>query len=88
MLHDLLQDKIDFDMHNGKLPCLKENSVAMGLLWVRRQLQYQTEIFKNVLFQTAVRSAYKLEYDDYHGWAVQKIFTYSFKAAPSAKDMY
>ena len=93
-LHDLLQDEIDFDVHNGKLPRLKEKSAAMGLLWVRRQLQYQTEIFKNVLsgnypdVQTAVRSAYKSVYDDYHGWAVQKIFTYSFKAAPSAKDIY
>ena len=93
-LHDLLQDEIDFDVHNGKLSRLKEKSATIGLLWVRTQLQYQTEIFKNVLsgnypdVQTAVRSAYKLVYDDYHGWAVQKRFTYSSKAAPSAKNIY
>ena len=72
----------------------KIKECSNGTLWVRRQLQYQTEIFKNLLsgkypdVQTEVRSAYKLVYDDNHGWAVQKIFMYSFKAAPSAKDIY
>lgn len=93
-LHELLQDEVDFDVHDGKLPRLKEKSAAMGLLWVRRQLQYQTAIFANVRsgkysdVPSAVGAAYKEVYDRYHGWAVQKIFNYSFQAAPLAEEIY
>jgi hypothetical protein len=75
---------------------LKEKSAAMGLLWVRRQLQYQTAIFANVMevpdrfesTRAAVQSAYDEVYNRYHGWAVQKIFSYSFQAAPDANEIY
>uniref|UniRef100_A0A7R9W955 Glycolipid transfer protein domain-containing protein n=1 Tax=Pseudictyota dubia TaxID=2749911 RepID=A0A7R9W955_9STRA len=100
-LRDLLQYEIDHRVQTqGKLPRLKEKSAAMGLLWVRRQLQYQTAIFSNMLkvgslpgsiFPTAidaVRSAYSEVYDKFHGWAVQKIFNYSFQAAPEAEVIY
>lgn len=93
-LLELLQDEIDFDVHNGKLPRLKDKSAGMGLLWVRRQLHYQTAIFANVRSKkytdvpSAVGAAYKEIYDKYHGWAVQKIFNYSFKAAPLAEEIY
>jgi hypothetical protein len=73
------------------LPRLKEKSAGIGLLWVRRQLAYQTKIFDNVVhserfpsMKDAVSDAYKATYDKYHGWAVQKIFNYSFQAAPDA----
>jgi len=76
----------------SKLPRLTEKSASMGLLWVRRQLNYQTLLFKNVLiyssFVEAVSAAYKEVYDRYHGWAVQKIFNYSFQAAPDAEVIY
>lgn len=73
-----------------------EKSAGMGLLWVRRQLHYQTEIFANVLnvpskfteTRSAVSAAYTEVYGQYHGWAVQKIFNYSFQAAPKAKVIY
>ena len=96
-LRDLLQYEIDMDVHdNTKLPRLKEKSAAMGLLWVRRQLQYQTAIFAKVFhvpgrYETArdaVTAAYKEVYDQYHGWTIQKIFNYSFKAAPDAIPIY
>lgn len=96
-LRDLLQYEIDIDLHdNAKLPRLKEKSAAMGLLWVRRQLQYQTALFSNVpnvpsRFETtraAVQSAYDEVYNKYHGWAVQKIFSYSFQAAPEANVIF
>jgi hypothetical protein len=79
-LRQLLQYEIDVDFHpNSKLPRLKEKSAAMGLLWVVRQLQYQTTIFKNVIsvpevFPTAidaVSAAYSKVYSNFHGWAVQ-----------------
>jgi len=93
-LYELLQDEVEYNVHQGKLPRLKEKSAAMGLLWVRRQLQYQSSIFANVSSKkfanipSAVDSAYKEVYDRYHGWAVQKIFGYSFKAAPIATEIY
>jgi len=96
-LRDLLQYEVDINLHdNTKLPRLKEKSAAMGLLWVRRQLIYQTAIFKNVLdvptrfdsSRSAVQSAYDEVYGSLHGWAVQKIFSYSFKAAPEGIEIY
>jgi len=90
-LRDLLQHEVKVDFHpNKKLPILKEKSAAMGLLWVRRQCHYQTSIFNNVLkipsaFSSAVHAvsaAYSEVYGNLHGWAVQKIFSYSFQSAP------
>lgn len=78
----------------SNLPRLKEKSAGIGLLWVRRQLAYQTKIFDNVLhsqrfpsMKDAVSDAYKAVYDKYHGWAVQKLFNYSFQAAPDATEI-
>eukprot|EP00566_Odontella_aurita_P002629 CAMPEP_0113540796 /NCGR_PEP_ID=MMETSP0015_2-20120614/8676_1 /TAXON_ID=2838 /ORGANISM="Odontella" /LENGTH=916 /DNA_ID=CAMNT_0000440633 /DNA_START=68 /DNA_END=2818 /DNA_ORIENTATION=+ /assembly_acc=CAM_ASM_000160 len=96
-LRALLRYEVDHRVQtSAKLPRLKEKSAAMGLLWVRRQLQYQTVIFSNMLkvgsvFPSAidaVRSAYSEVYDKFHGWAVQKIFNYSFQAAPEAEVIY
>ncbi len=94
-LNDLLQHEIDMGVHD-KLPRLKEKSAAMGLLWVRRQLHYQTSLFANILHvpqrfpstRAAVSAAYSEVYDRFHGWAVQKIFSYSFQAAPEAEVVY
>ena len=94
-----LRDLLDFETTTGvnpDLPRLKETSGAMGLLWVRRQLQYQTHIFENILevpntyhsVTDAVSAAYTQTYDKYHGWAVQKIFSYSFSASPKVEEIY
>ncbi|CAB9516066.1 glycolipid transport [Seminavis robusta] len=94
-LRDVLEYEIVLGEHPN-LPRLKETSGAMGLLWVRRQLQYQTAIFQNILevptrFPTstdAVTAAYTQIYGNLHGWAVQKIFNYSFQASPNAEEVY
>jgi hypothetical protein len=93
-LRDLLSYEIETGVHpTQRLPFLKEKSAGMGLLWVRRQLAYQTQIFDNILnmkgssMKDAVGAAYKQVYDQYHGWAVQKIFSYSFQAAPEAEEI-
>mmetsp|Transcript_6354 Transcript_6354/g.7993 ORF Transcript_6354/g.7993 Transcript_6354/m.7993 type:complete len:654 (-) Transcript_6354:121-2082(-) len=91
-LRDILLSEVSLSLHS--LPRLKEKSAAMGLLWVRRQLQYQTAIFSNTFKQSydsvqlAVAAAYEEVYGAYHGWAVQKIFNYSFKAAPPVELIY
>jgi hypothetical protein len=94
-LRDLLEFELDMDVHD-KRPHLKEKTAAMGLLWVRRQLSYQTALFANVIqvpdrfdsAKSAISAAYNEVYDKYHGWTVQKIFNYSFQAAPDTTEVY
>lgn len=92
-----LAEIMEYEAQSGlhpSLPRLKDKTGAMGLLWTRRQLMYQYAIFQNLLkgsFPTAkdaVSSAYEQVYNRYHGWAVQKIFSYSFQAAPQAEVIY
>lgn len=96
-LREIMEFEIEMDINPvSRLPRLKDKTGAMGLLWVRRQLQYQTLLFDNVLqvpqrFRTtpdAVAAAYKEVYDRFHGWAVQKIFNYSFQSAPATEEIY
>jgi len=90
-IRQLMLDEIKMDIH-PRLPRLKENSSTMGFLWLRRQLQYQTVTFGNVLHVperyptviSAVGSAYNTVFARFHGWTIRKIFNYSFKAAPDA----
>lgn len=92
-LRQLLTFELETGVHpEQRLPRLTEKTAGMGLLWVSRQLTYQTEIFDNLLHvnrfassKDAISAAYKTVYDKYHGWAVQKIFSYSFQAAPEAE---
>jgi hypothetical protein len=94
-LRELLQHELETEVH-PTLPLLKDKTAAMGLLWVYRQFHYQTALFVNVLnvperfpsTKDAVSTAYQEVYDKYHGWAVQKIFSYSFQAAPEASEIY
>jgi len=94
-----LREMLQFEIASGEqptLPRLKETTGAMGLLWVRRQLHYQTVIFENILqvplnYQTskdAVSAAYSEVYNNYHGWAIQKVFSYSFAASPPVEEVY
>jgi hypothetical protein len=91
----ILGHEAEMNVHPN-LPRLKDKTAAMGLLWVRRQLQYQTHLFGNTLLvperftttRDAVVTAYTDVYDRYHGWAVQKIFNYSFQAAPEASVVF
>jgi len=96
-LRQLLEYEVEMDIHgNQRLPRLKDKTAGMGLLWVRRQLQYQTALFSNVLevsksFETsneAISAAYREVYGKFHGWAVQKIFNYSFQAAPEPEVIF
>jgi len=107
--------------YHPNLPQLTDKRGATGLLWVRRQLSYQTTVFENLmhmrnsndidnimsmsdqnqqqqqpklampLFATAkdaVADAYRQVYDNYHGWAIRKMFHYSFQGAPDTQTIY
>jgi len=73
-----------------KLPYLKEKSSASGLLWTKRQLHYQLVTLGNSLEvpehyaspKDAASAAYRIVYNDYHGWAVKQIFSQSFSGSP------
>eukprot|EP00521_Asterionellopsis_glacialis_P013348 CAMPEP_0195305538 /NCGR_PEP_ID=MMETSP0707-20130614/36441_1 /TAXON_ID=33640 /ORGANISM="Asterionellopsis glacialis, Strain CCMP134" /LENGTH=691 /DNA_ID=CAMNT_0040369683 /DNA_START=142 /DNA_END=2217 /DNA_ORIENTATION=+ len=94
-LRQLLQHEIHMNVHR-RLPKLNKNSAAMGLLWIVRGTRYQSLINNNLLeipvkyasAKEAVSEAYKAIFGQYHGWAIQKIFTYSFNAAPGRNIIY
>lgn len=88
-LRQLLQFETSTRVHT-RLPRLKEESSASGLLWTKRQLHYQTALLSNMLEvpdvyasgEEAAKAAYKTVYTDYHGWAVRQIFNRSFGGSP------
>jgi hypothetical protein len=76
-------------------PKVGNNTAGQGLLWLKRQLQYQTSIFGNSLeipfhfpdAKAAARAAYEQVYSPYHGFLVRQIFQSSFDAAPSFREI-
>ena len=93
-LRQLLEFELSNHVHT-RLPRLKDNTAAIGLLWAKRQIQYQTLIYENLLHVPhkmdaveAVRSAYKEVFDAYHGWLIQKTFNYSFSGTPPVVEIY
>ncbi|GKY92799.1 hypothetical protein MPSEU_000249600 [Mayamaea pseudoterrestris] len=93
-IRQLLESEIKGNLHR-RLPCLADQSAASGLLWSKRQLQYQTSFFEFILqvpftyhsSKEAVYAAYKSTYDKYHGFFVRQVFHSSFEAAPSADNI-
>jgi len=88
-LRQLLQFELEIKLHK-KLPYLTEKSSASGLLWTKRQLHYQLATLGNSLEvpeyyaspKDAASAAYRIVYNDYHGWAVKQIFSHSFSGSP------
>jgi Glycolipid transfer protein (GLTP) len=93
-LRQLLEFELSNHVHT-RLPRLKDNTAALSLLWAKRQIQYQTMIYENLLHVPhkmdaveAVRTAYKEVFDSYHGWLIQKTFNYSFSGTPPVEEIY
>ena len=79
----------DYGPH--KLSLLKDPSCAMGLLWIRRSLQFQYRMFQSLLQDVdathAALSAYQHTLQAYHGWALQKVYVLAVKSStPSNKE--
>ena len=93
-LRQLLQSEIAQDVHRQR-PKLAEASGASGLLWMIRQLRYQTTILANIAavpvhFPTtkaALQAAYHATYDPYHGFWTRQVFQASLDAAPAASEV-
>lgn len=77
-MKEFLRDEKNTNIHpyksNGAI--LKDPSCAMGLLWVRRSLDFQCCLFFELLRGTsadeAVQRAYETTLEPYHGWALRK----------------
>jgi hypothetical protein len=88
-LRQLLEHEDNANVHT-RLPYLKDNSAASGLLWTKRQVHYQTSTFINSLNvplhfsspKDAAMAAYTEVYDTFHGWAIKQVFSHSFGGSP------
>ena len=93
-LREILEYEVAENMHQHR-PKVANNTAAQGLLWLKRQLQYQTTVFSNSCeipyrFPTdksAARAAYEEVYGPYHGFFVKQVFQSSFDAAPSFNEI-
>lgn len=94
-IRQLLEYELVQNVHT-RLPKLNDNTAATGIIWMTRQLLFQTEIFSNVIqvpdsYKTgteAVRAAYKTVFNPYHGWAIQQVFNYAFNGAPPVSVIF
>jgi len=94
-----ISELLKYELANGthsRLPKLRDNSIAIGVVWMYRQLQFQFEIFRNLQqFKAShdsaievMKCAYKTVFDKYHGWALQQGFNYAFKGAPPVSMIF
>jgi hypothetical protein len=79
---------------HGPHGTLKDPSAAIGILWIRRSLSFQSRMYKSLLEpgtepKDATMTAYRSELQPYHGWALQQLYTLSLQyASPSRKEMF
>ncbi|GMH94808.1 hypothetical protein TrVE_jg9944 [Triparma verrucosa] len=69
----------------------KDPSTAAGLLWMRRSISFQLEIFKALLgkedsLKAANATAYEKELEMFHGWLLKKIFSKVISSSPSRES--
>jgi Glycolipid transfer protein (GLTP) len=66
-----------------RLVKLHEHSCAIGLLWIRRSLEFQYELFHQLVDcnnDAAITAAYDNTLRHYHGWALQKVYAVALAA--------
>lgn len=85
-LSSLLELERGMNIHNGNV--LKDPSAAIGLLWIRRSLAFQADLYASLMLRQlhpreAAMSAYAKHLKPYHGWALGKIFTASLSQMPA-----
>ncbi len=88
-LSSLLERERDLGLHNGSE--LHERSAAMGLLWIRRSLSFQLDLYDSLASgngdhpRDAAHGAYARHLAPYHGWALQRIFPASLSQMPDRR---
>ena len=84
-LISLLESEKRLGIHNGDE--LEEKSAAMGLLWIRRSLAFQLDLYSSLIHgqvhpRDAAYRAYDKHLSPFHGWALRKIFPASLSQMP------
>jgi len=87
-LSALLERERGRGVHKGSE--LHERSAAMGLLWIRRSLAFQLDLYACLASgdghpRDAAYGAYEKHLAPYHGWALQKIFPASLSQMPDRR---
>ena len=87
-LSTLLERERGRGVHKGSE--LHERSAAMGLLWIRRSLAFQLDLYACLASgdghpRDAAYGAYERHLAPYHGWALQKIFPASLSQMPDRR---
>lgn len=87
-LSSLLASEKCRGIHNGDE--LHEKSAAMGLLWIRRSLAFQMELYACLASgerhpRDAAQAAYVRHLSPYHGWALRKVFPASLSQMPERR---
>lgn len=87
-LTSLLEHEKSSGIHNGSV--LDDSSAAVGLLWIRRSLAFQSQLFDSVIWEEepkdAAADAYQKQLSPYHGWMLRTVFPASFAQFPNRKE--
>ena len=85
-LSSLLELERESDIHDGNV--LQDPSAAIGLLWIRRSLAFQSHLFRSLLSpdgdhpKDAAYEAYNEHLSPYHGWMLRTVFPASLSQMP------
>lgn len=85
-LSSLLELERESDIHDGNV--LQDPSAAIGLLWIRRSLAFQSHLFRSLLCpegehpKDAAYEAYNEHLSPYHGWMLRTVFPASLSQMP------
>lgn len=91
-LRSLLELERESDVHEGNV--LQDPSAAIGLLWIRRSLAFQSRLFKSLVLPSddgggsgrhpkdAACEAYDEHLSPYHGWMLRTVFPASLSQMP------
>lgn len=90
-LSSLLQIERETGIHRPG-GVLNDRSAANGLLWLRRSLAFQNDVYSALLDYKdpteAALDAYRSQVQPYHGWVLRKAFTAKFSSRmPPRRDM-
>jgi len=89
----IITDEVDAGSHTDSSSCTK------GLLWLKRAMQFITELLNLLSFSTntseppmtmsdAVTQSYASTLQPFHGWIVGSTFTIAFKLAPTRDSLF
>jgi hypothetical protein len=85
-LRSLLEHERQLDIHDGNV--LQDPSAAIGLLWIRRSLAFQSHLFEALCPsdgqhpKDAAYEAYGVHLSPYHGWMLRTVFPASLSQMP------